>query len=274
MMQPATRKERLCVLCACLAQNPNRLYPLSYFSELLGAAKSTLSEDISMIREAFSSRGIGEIEVLLGAGGGVRFLPSLNAPKAEQALEEIARKLESPARILPGGFLYTADIFFAPEHVEKMAKILWGYFRSANPDFIITVETKGIPLAASVARLFNRPLVLARKESKLTEGSVVTINYLSGSSKRMQTMSLSKRAVREGQRALIIDDFLAGGGTVRAICEMMKEFGAIVAGCGVAIATRQPEVKRIEQYKSLMILEQIEEEQQRVRISVNLPQNQ
>ena len=55
---------------------------------------------------------------------------------------------------------------------------------------------------------------------------------------------------------------------------MMKEFGAIVAGCGVAIATRQPEVKRIEQYKSLMILEQIEEEQQRVRISVNLPQNQ
>lgn len=108
----------------------------------------------------------------------------------------------------------------------------------------------------------------------MTEGSVVTINYLSGSSKRMQTMSLSKRAVREGQRALIIDDFLAGGGTVRAICEMMKEFGAIVAGCGVAIATRQPEVKRIEQYKSLMILEQIEEEQQRVRISVNLPQNQ
>ena len=120
-------------------------------------------------------------------------------------------------------------------------------------DFIITVETKGIPLAMNVARFFGKPVVVARKESKLTEGSVVTINYLSGSSKRMQTMSLSKRAVREGQKALVIDDFLAGGGTVRAICEMMKEFGIIVVGCGVAIATREPEVKRIEHYKSLMV---------------------
>ena len=60
------------------------------------------------------------------------------------------------------------------------------------------------------------------------------------------------------------------GGTVRAICEMMKEFGIIVVGCGVAIATREPEAKRIEHYKSLMVLEQIEEEQQKLRISVNL----
>jgi len=151
-----------------------------------------------------------------------------------------------------------------------MARVLWNFFKNTSPDFIITVETKGIPLAMNVARFFGKPVVVARKESKLTEGSVVTINYLSGSSKRMQTMSLSKRAVREGQKALVIDDFLAGGGTVRAICEMMKEFGIIVVGCGVAIATREPEVKRIEHYKSLMVLEQIEEEQQKLRISVNL----
>lgn len=86
---------------------------------------------------------------------------------------------------------------------------------AANPDFIITAETKGIPLAMGVARLFDRPLVVARRESKVTEGSVVTINYISGSSKRIQTMSLAKRAVSEGQKTIIIDDFIAGGGTVR-----------------------------------------------------------
>ncbi len=270
-MEPATRKERLCVLCAYLTGHPNQLYSLSYFSELFGAAKSTLSEDISIIKAAFSCRGVGEIEVLMGASGGMRFLPVMREEKMRQALEEIAQKLESPARILPGGFLYTADIFHSPVYVEKMAQILWNFFRNANPDFIITVETKGIPLAMSTARLFGVPLVVARKESKLTEGSVVTINYLSGSSRRMQTMSLSKRAVREGQKALVVDDFLAGGGTVRAICEMMKEFGIIVVGCGVAIATREPEIKRVEHYKSLMILEHIEEEQQKLAVSVNLP---
>ena len=46
---------------------------------------------------------------------------------------------------------------------------------------MITVEAKGIPLAMAVARLFDKPLVVARKESKMMEGSVVTLNYLSGS---------------------------------------------------------------------------------------------
>ena len=269
-MEPATRKERLCVLCAYLTNHPNQLYPLSYFSELFGAAKSTLSEDISIVKSTFAKWGIGEIEVLMGASGGVRFLPTMQEEEMAESLREIADKLESPTRILPGGFLYTADIFLSPAYVEVMGQVLWNLFKNTGPDFIITVETKGIPLAMRVARLFDKPLVVARKESKLTEGSVVTINYLSGSSKRMQTMSLSKRAVREGQKALVIDDFLAGGGTVRAICELMKEFGILVVGCGVAIATREPEVKRVEHYKSLMTLEHIEEEQQKVALSVNL----
>ena len=157
-MEPATRKERLCVLSAYLTANPNQLYPLSYFSELFGAAKSTLSEDISIIRSAFSRRGIGEIEVMMGASGGVRFLPAMPEGEMRRALEEIAQKLESPTRILPGGFLYTADIFLSPVYVEKMAQILWNFFKNTNPDFIITVETKGIPLAMNVAKFFGKPV--------------------------------------------------------------------------------------------------------------------
>ena len=91
-MEPATRKERLCVLSAYLTANPNQLYPLSYFSELFGAAKSTLSEDISIIRSAFSRRGIGEIEVMMGASGGVRFLPAM--PEGEMRLTATPEKSE------------------------------------------------------------------------------------------------------------------------------------------------------------------------------------
>ena len=137
-------------------------------------------------------------------------------------------------------------------------------------DYLITAEAKGIPLAMGVAKLFDRPLVVVRKESKMTEGSVVTINYISGSSKRIQTMSLAKRAVSEGQKTIIIDDFIAGGGTVRAIFEMMKEFSITLLGCGAAISTRQPERKRIENYKSLMTLEEVNEEAQKLVFTSNI----
>ena len=142
--------------------------------------------------------------------------------------------------------------------------------RLPEVDYLITAEAKGIPLAMGVAKLFDRPLVVVRKESKMTEGSVVTINYISGSSKRIQTMSLAKRAVSEGQKTIIIDDFIAGGGTVRAIFEMMKEFSITVLGCGAAISTRQPERKRIENYKSLMTLEEVNEEAQKLVFTSNI----
>lgn len=270
MIDIATRKERLSIISTILTDHPSRLYPLSYFSEMFGSAKSTLSEDISIIKETLHKYGRGEIEVLMGAGGGVRYLPYIGEEEKEQVMQEILTKLQNPSRILPGGYVYTADIFYNPYYVDKFARILWGFFSRANPDFIITAEAKGIPLAMGVAKLFDRPLVVARKENKVTEGSVVTINYISGSSKRIQTMSLAKRAVSEGQKTIIIDDFIAGGGTVRAIFEMMKEFSITVLGCGAAIATRQPERKRIENYKSLMVLEEVNEELQKLIVSSNV----
>jgi len=269
-MNVVTRKERLCGITAILTDNPNRLFSLSHFSEMFGAAKSTLSEDVSIIRESFNRLQLGEVEVLMGASGGVRYIPRLDQAGRNAIVEEIVGKLSHPSRILPGGFIYTADIFLTPRYVDGLAQILWGFFSKSNPDFIITVETKGIPLAMSVARLFNKSLVVARKESKLTEGSVVTLNYLSGSSKRLQTMSLSKRAVKEGQRALVIDDFIAGGGTVRAIFEMMKEFSITVVGCGVAIATKAPAKKRVDNYKSVILLEDVNEELSLIKVSSNL----
>ncbi len=260
MNRAATRKERLCTITAILTANPSVVYPLSYFAEMFGAAKSTMSEDVAIVKDAFLKQGLGSISVVMGANGGVKYVPNLTDAEKNAFLKELCRKINDPSRILPGGFIYTADIFYDSKYVDNMARIIYGYYQKAQPDFIITIETKGIPLAMQVARLFGKSLVVARRESKLTEGSVITLNYLSGSSKRMQTMSLSKRAVKEGQRAIIIDDFIAGGGTVGAVAEMMKEFSITVVGCGIAIATKEPEKKRVDGFKSVVTLNNIDEE--------------
>ena len=56
----------------------------------------------------------------------------------------------------------------------------------------MTVATKGIPIAYAVASHLNVPVVIVRRDNKVTEGSTVSINYVSGSSKRIQTMVLIK----------------------------------------------------------------------------------
>ncbi|MBT3320264.1 MAG: pur operon repressor [Clostridia bacterium] len=265
-MEKADRKTRIAIVTSILQSNPGKSHSLNLFCEMFGAAKSTMSEDIAILRTTLQKYDQGDIEVILGAGGGVKYIPAFSPTKREDILSGIAQTLSDPSRILPGGYIYTVDVFSNPTHVSNMANILASLFSKANPDFIATVETKGIPLALGVARAMNKPLVITRREAKITEGSVVTINYLTGSSRRIQTMSISKRAVRAGQRALIIDDFISGGGSVHALFELMKELTITVAGCGVAIAMREPLVKKVDNYKSLLTLEQVDLENKKIII--------
>ena len=54
----------------------------------------------------------------------------------------------------------------------------------------------------------------------MSEGSTLSINYFSGSYDRIQKMSLSKRAVKPGMKALIVDDFMRGGGSTKGISDI------------------------------------------------------
>ena len=44
------------------------------------------------------------------------------------------------------------DIMYNPQIVSKAGVILASYFQNMNVDYVITVETKGIPLAYEVAK--------------------------------------------------------------------------------------------------------------------------
>ena len=103
----------------------------------------------------------------------------------------------------------------------------------------------------------NIPLVVVRREAKVSEGSTVSINYFSGSYDRIQRMSMSKRAIASGSRVLIIDDFMRGGGSVIGISEMTAEFNASVVGVGVAIASLKPEQKKVDDYTCLVYIDDI-----------------
>jgi purine operon repressor len=265
-MDKIRKLERIVALTKLLSDNPHQLFSLGAFSERFNTAKSTLSEDIATVKNGLNYLGLGTLETLAGAAGGVRFLPCRSGQNEKLLLEELAKKLASPDRIVAGSFIYMSDILFDASLMAKVGEIFMTRFRKVEPDFIMTVETKGIPLALMTARAFNIPLIMVRRGSKVTEGSTVSINYVTGSSKRIQTMSLPKRAIHQNAKVLIIDDFMKAGGTAKGILDLANEVGAKVVGTGVLVATTIPEKKLVDEYLALLMLHEIDEHTKKIDI--------
>ncbi len=250
-----------------LFQEPHKVFPLGMFTDALGAAKSTISEDIAALRQACATFDLGRIETLAGATGGVRYTPFCTPEQVRALAEDLAARLRDPARILPGGFLHTTDLLSLPVLLSRLGDVFATFFADQRPDVVLSMEVKGIPLALMTARAFNVPLVTVRREGRVTEGSSVSVNYVSGSSRMVQPMTLPLRAVPQGARVLFIDDFLRGGGTARGVHDLMREFHAEVVGVGILIETTQPREKLIDRYVSLLIFDGADEARGIVRLS-------
>lgn len=265
-MEKLKRTDRLVVLTTLLIKNPNQLVSLTDLADLTGAAKSTVSEDLTIVKEALAEFSLGELSSVSGAAGGVMYKPVENPDKMMEFLNELSVKLSDPERIVSGGFIYMNDVIFDPGTISRIGEIFYTKFKHTAPEYIVTMETKGIPIAMMTARSFNIPLVIIRDSGRVTEGSSVNINYLSGSGRRIKTMSLSRRTLPVKSKVLIIDDFMKGGGTAQGMYNLMKEFDAEVVGTGVMIATREPQEKLIKDYTALLELILIDEEKMDVSI--------
>lgn len=254
-MEKIKRNERLGAMTRILMDTPNRIHTLNEFCEMFGAAKSTISEDIDLVSASFERFDLGRIETMAGAAGGVRYRAIPSPEKALRILENLSEKLSEPGRMLPGGFLYTSDVTADGNTAMLAGEILAAHYYEKQPNFVLTMETQGIPVAMMTARMLDVPLVIARRDSRAYEGSAVKINYIAGSNDRIETMALARRAVVPGQRALIIDDFAKGGGTLQGMVDLMGEFQTEVVGIGVMVATSVPEKKRVDDVHSLLTLE-------------------
>jgi len=247
------RSARLVEMTQYLLSRPHTLISLTAFADRYQSAKSSISEDLAIIKEVFEDEGLGELHTLAGAAGGVKYIPKMGDATALNIMEGVIRQLEQPERVLPGGYLYMTDMLGQPDMLAEVGKMFATAFADRRIDVIMTVETKGIPLAYATAACLNIPVVIVRRDNKVTEGSAVSINYVSGSTKRIQTMSLARRALKEHSRVLIIDDFMKAGGTIQGMMDLLFEFKATVAGVGVFVESGEieHEERLLEDYVSL-----------------------
>ncbi|MFB5190491.1 pur operon repressor [Alicyclobacillus fastidiosus] len=254
------RSERLIRLTQLLVERPLQALSLAHLSEAWGIAKSSLSEDVAAIRKTLAEAQRGIVETSVGAQGGVRFHSGVPMSEASQFLDELAHKLSKPDRVLPGDFVYLSDVLGDPHVLDTVGRLVSMQYANKGINVVVTVETKGITLAAATARHLNVPIAIVRRDQRVTEGPTISTHYVSGSTRRIQTMSLGKRTIPPDARALIVDDFMRAGATARAVEHLLKEFSATVVGTAVFMATSQPTHKMVNDYFALLRVHEVSEQ--------------
>lgn len=252
------RSERLIDITYYLLEHPHTLISLTYFSKKYGSAKSSISEDLSIVKRTFAERDLGFLETLPGAAGGVRYIPKMSEARALDIVNDLCQKLSESNRLLPGGYVYLSDMLGTPDILRKVGRIIASKFSNKNVTAVMTVATKGVPIAQAVAYNLNVPFVIVRRDSKITEGSTVSVNYVSGSSERIEKMELSKRSLARGARVLVVDDFMKGGGTVNGMKGLIEEFEAELAGICVFAESRFTGRRIIDNYHSLLCVDAVD----------------
>jgi purine operon repressor len=206
---------------------------LTCFTELFSASKSTISEDLVIIKDIFEQQKLGKIETITGAAGGVKYIPIISIEKKRQLIDDLQAELLEESRRIAGGMIYLSDLLYDPSYVNPLGAVFAEAFINESIDYVATVETKGIPLALNTAHALNVPLVVFRNTFKADDGPTISIHYESGSDGRLKTMYAPKNVIEKDSNVLIIDAFMRAGGTVKGMRSLIKELDANVVGTGV-----------------------------------------
>ncbi|CAA3023622.1 adenine phosphoribosyltransferase 5-like isoform X2 [Olea europaea var. sylvestris] len=125
----------------------------------------------------------------------------------------------------PKAFKDTIDIF-----VDR--------YRDMDISVVAGVEARGFMFAPAIALAIGAKFIPLRKPGKLP-GEVISEAYELEYGKDRLEMHVG--AVQHGERALIIDDLVATGGTLSAATRLLERVGAVVVECACVIGL--PEVK-------------------------------
>ena len=120
--------------------------------------------------------------------------------------------------------------------MDEMGREFKRRFAGETVTKILTIEASGIAIACSVAREYGIPLVFAKKSKSINiDGDMYVVEVESFTHKNKNQVIVSKKFLNEGDRVLIIDDFLANGCALQGLISIVESAGAVVVGLGVAI---------------------------------------
>lgn len=123
-----------------------------------------------------------------------------------------------------------------PQLMDICGKEFATRFKDLGATKVLTAEISGIAPALTTALHLGLPVVYARKQKPITMPDQVFLTLSPSHTKgRMVELIVSPEYLGNGERILIIDDFLASGATILGLVRLAQVAGATVVGIGALI---------------------------------------
>lgn len=108
---------------------------------------------------------------------------------------------------------------------QKTVDCIADRYKEKKIDKVVSVEARGFIFGSAVAYKLGAGLIPVRKKGKLPhETNRVEYELEYGK----DILEIHKDAINPGDNVLIIDDLLATGGTMKAVCELVEKMGGQV----------------------------------------------
>ena len=134
-----------------------------------------------------------------------------------------------------GAFIIFGDAELTVACADELLKRI----PSDSYDYMLTAETKSIPLIHEMARQSGaKKYFIARKGSKVYMPDPIHVTVRSITTQRQQDLFLGSDdcAMIKGKRILIVDDVISTGESLHALEELVKTAGGIVTGRAAILA--------------------------------------
>ena len=154
-------------------------------------------------------------------------------------MKELQDRIQRDGQVLGNGILKVDS--FVNHQVDAALMNLCGKefaqrFAKVGATKVLTAEISGIAPALTTALHLGLPVVYARKTKPITMPDQVYLTLAPSHTKgRMVELIVSPEYLANGEKVLIIDDFLASGATILGLVRLAEAAGAKVVGVGALI---------------------------------------
>lgn len=154
-------------------------------------------------------------------------------------MKELKDRIQQDGQILGNGIL-KVDSFVNHQVdailMDKCGKEFARRFANCGATKVLTAEISGIAPALTTALHLGLPVVYARKTKPITMPDQVYLTLAPSHTKgRMVELIISPEYLANGEKVLIIDDFLASGATILGLVRLAEAAGAKIVGIGALI---------------------------------------
>ena len=154
-------------------------------------------------------------------------------------MEILKERIRKEGKIKEGNVLKVDSFLNHQMDIELFSEIGKEFkrrFEGAEINKILTIEASGIGIACVAAQSFPVPVVFAKKtQTKNIAGDVHTTKVQSYTHGRIYDIIVAKEFLGEGDKVLLIDDFLANGKALEGLIDLVEKSGAELVGAGIVI---------------------------------------